>query len=213
MGHGGWVNDMESFLGKEGVVVRLLERSIRVSVGSKEYVWNPTMLELVRRTKRLEVGQRVSLFFVFFICFLPYFFSFLPPFHLKVCLVTDFASISDAEDGPMKEGDWGILKEDDQSGKPYRVKAKSGDGKGRTWWYDLEALQEYEGEVGEEEKEKEKKRKEKKEREKDSKTENDTATEAQVFFLFPSSILAFSTITFPPSTARRNFSNWRKGKS
>ena len=76
-GHGGWVSDMEEFLGKEGVVVRLLEKSVRVSIGGKEFVWNPTMLELVKRAKRLEVGQRVILCYCFCFSLIFFFFSFL----------------------------------------------------------------------------------------------------------------------------------------
>ena len=94
----------------------------------------------------------------------------------------------------MKEGDWGVLKEDDRSGKPYRVKAKSGEGSGRTWWYDLEALQEYEGEIGEEEEKKEREKKEKKEKKEKGETEETEISPTEVCEPFSPllSLLVFS---------------------
>ena len=54
----------------------------------------------------------------------------------RVKLAAGYRSKGDAADGPLKEGDVGIIAENDGSSKPFKVKA--GD---KEWWYESGALQ------------------------------------------------------------------------
>jgi hypothetical protein len=58
----------------------------------------------------------------------------------KVVLVPGYESMEDASGGPLQPGDVGEVIEDDNSGKPFHVRAISGASKGSTWWYVKSAL-------------------------------------------------------------------------
>ena len=94
----------------------------------------------------------MSCLFIFSCLFLLSFFSCWPshyfgPSHLpshQVSLASGYEGIFDAAKGPLKKCDWGIVEEDDgDETKAFKVKAKSGEKAGSTWWYDAKALQEY----------------------------------------------------------------------
>ncbi len=51
-------------------------------------------------------------------------------FVFQVRLTSTYKQFDDASGGPLKEGEFGILLEDDQSYKPYCVEAN-----GQRWWY------------------------------------------------------------------------------
>eukprot|EP01042_Synura_sphagnicola_P001742 gene1742-2043_t len=54
----------------------------------------------------------------------------------RVVLAKGYGSMGDAEEGPLKPGDVGIVVEDDKSDNPYKVRVAND----RTWWYRLEAI-------------------------------------------------------------------------
>jgi hypothetical protein len=54
-----------------------------------------------------------------------------------VRLAAGFDGCDDAKDGPLKQGEFGTLRKDDGSGKPFQVEASGG----RTWWYREDALE------------------------------------------------------------------------
>ena len=51
------------------------------------------------------------------------------PVGAKVVLAPGWKKCGDAAKGPMKAGDVGILRTDDKTGKPYKVKFD-----GKSWW-------------------------------------------------------------------------------
>lgn len=54
----------------------------------------------------------------------------------SVCLASDYRDHGDASGGPLSPGDVGTVVEDDQSGKPFKVKFGS-----KSWWYKEQAIQ------------------------------------------------------------------------
>jgi hypothetical protein len=52
-----------------------------------------------------------------------------------VMVSSGYASCGDAKGGPLVPGDVGILVKDDNSSKPFQVKAQTGSKIGATWWY------------------------------------------------------------------------------
>ena len=134
--HGGWVSRMEEFLGKIGVIQsKSAENKWAVRFeGGTSYTWNGLLLE-----SPTQVAYPAGL---------------TPPSvtmtddgrfaigcHLTV--VPTYASYSDASGGPLKPGDIGELVVDDRGAKPYKVESLTGDGVGRTWWYEANALELY----------------------------------------------------------------------
>eukprot|EP00002_Diphylleia_rotans_P006818 TRINITY_DN1622_c0_g2_i1.p1 TRINITY_DN1622_c0_g2~~TRINITY_DN1622_c0_g2_i1.p1 ORF type:complete len:677 (+),score=123.00 TRINITY_DN1622_c0_g2_i1:93-2123(+) len=55
----------------------------------------------------------------------------------SVILSSKYESCSDARQGPLKPGDVGTIVKDDNSSKPFQVKAANG----TTWWYESDALE------------------------------------------------------------------------
>jgi hypothetical protein len=54
-----------------------------------------------------------------------------------VKLKAGWESCGDASEGPLEPGDTGVLVRDDESSKPYQVRADNS----RTWWYRVEAIE------------------------------------------------------------------------
>lgn len=54
----------------------------------------------------------------------------------SVCLASDYRDHGDASGGPLSPGDVGTVVQDDQSGKPFKVKFGS-----KSWWYKEKAIQ------------------------------------------------------------------------
>ena len=111
------MSTMSSLLGSIGVVKALYPSgAIRVNVDGLKYYFNPRMLTVVTGSLDiLPVGSRV-------------------------CVSAGYKSVSDAKDGPLQPGDVGVVKIRDDSDGTVKVKALSGEGKGRMWWYGKRAL-------------------------------------------------------------------------
>ena len=58
----------------------------------------------------------------------------------KVVLVSNYETLLDTSEGPLKPGDVGIVVENDNSYKPFKIKFND-----KTWWYDENALKLYDG--------------------------------------------------------------------
>jgi hypothetical protein len=112
VGHGGYVHNMGQSVGTIGVVTRVDIQSGDCEVaGVGLHTWNSDLLELVQ--PRLVPGNVVA-------------------------LVANYADVSDADRGPLRVGEEGVVVCDDHSDKPYQVRSCS-DGN-KTWWYDVKAL-------------------------------------------------------------------------
>lgn len=57
-----------------------------------------------------------------------------------VSLTADYAAFSNATGGPLQPGDVGKVVQTHVSGERFKVKALSGDGMGKEWWYDKGAV-------------------------------------------------------------------------
>ena len=64
-----------------------------------------------------------------------------------MCLAPKYDITTGGKNGPLEEGDWGVLLGNDHSKTPLKVKSKSGKNKGVVHWYCEGAVKRYEGDT------------------------------------------------------------------